>query len=972
MKLSSKYLILFFLAFKLSSYSNDNLDSLFAIAKNLFLEQFKVNNLNDKEGRSFENKYVIVIDGNSVHFQSNNYINNANQYLVESGDGGNILSTSELSTTQNNLANFHSRRIGKPIKVKFYTVVVNNFKFYFNKNISTIDTGAVNISKLGEYIRNEKLKNLNKETKKKIVKFQTDILNEVSSLNNADSSSNFILYTYCRLSAVDAINGQPQTKTYYRDYLGFYGAGLTNYARYIRKESSIGINTIPNQRITKIIENVINAVEVYVDGGFVPLDANYCGSSFSSILNDTKLNRKLLFNKEAESFKSFINGNTKTNTIHYDKEVAFNPQNTTFINDVLKERLSALTGNSSYKVTFYFKEIPFVIDNDSLKLFATKCVEGSSLDGNNNIIIVVPYFAQKCSGDFYFFNFGSYKGIPMPAVYCSNVTVKNGIETVLFGNGELNNRLNNLFIHVPKKQHYIFGLINYEGNLIVKTYTTQTETTGEPNVYTFKLLEDKRCKTLVANIAACQGAAASLGYTTTSGGAVNTSAGVYVSTTDFTCLKPKNNATMAVGANWQMIVHGLKESAAKSISTVMTYIQWYTHDNLIGQLIEYIPPSNDYFVGGKNEVHYQNVLSVLDAVSTALAPTGLDAFFDAGTAVYCLTQGETSDALLYSVAFVVPVASGGMIKGAVEGTNYFYIAAKDGKLKIPSLGTSCPMGGVGFDVSKKVNKKIYSTISNTSSYNKLLNLKNDPEYVGFIIHIDDAVDNAQLAQRFKENPQAIDDYFNYYKANKSKTGAEIVSGFLAEAKMMFRNVHYEDFIKTFSATEEQYKKAFEFWGEERWDELYQYFKTNHLNYDDNIKDVWPPFYGAKNIKKIEIGSQLIGKVFDRFQEGKYAAGLGGSFASPILNSGEGVEDLIFTYDSRALANQIKEGTYYYKFRIKDDIPSLIFEYGEAIPWFKLSGNADQIKSNMKFNDIVDHVEIIEKLKFESGKWINVK
>lgn len=190
--------------------------------------------------------------------------------------------------------------------------------------------------------------------------------------------------------------------------------------------------------------------------------------------------------------------------------------------------------------------------------------------------------------------------------------------------------------------------------------------------------------------------------------------------------------------------------------------------------------------------------------------------------------------------------------------------------------------------------------------------------------------------------------------------------------VIYRNIKYEDFIKTFKATDEQYKEAYRLWGEEKWTELYQYFKNNNINYDAGISNVWPPFYGSKNVQKIEIASQLKGKVFDRFQEGKYADGLGGSFASPVLNSSEGVEDLIFTYDSRALANQIKEGTYYYKFRIKDDVPSLIFEYGEAIPWFNLQGTADQIKSSLKFNDILDHLEIIEKLKFENGKWINAK
>src|SRR5690606_21257001 len=99
---------------------------------------------------------------------------------------------------------------------------------------------------------------------------------------------------------------------------------------------------------------------------------------------------------------------------------------------------------------------------------------------------------------------------------------------------------------------------------------------------------------------------------------------------------------------------------------------------------------------------------------------------------------------------------------------------------------------------------------------------------------------------------------------------------------------------------------------------------------------------------IEIGSELRDKVFDRFQ----IAGrenLEGSFASPVLNSNEGVEDLVFTYDSRALAKSIKEGTIYIKFRLKENIPdNLIFEYGEAIPWFDFTGNADQIKSSVSF------------------------
>ncbi len=85
--------------------------------------------------------------------------------------------------------------------------------------------------------------------------------------------------------------------------------------------------------------------------------------------------------------------------------------------------------------------------------------------------------------------------------------------------------------------------------------------------------------------------------------------------------------------------------------------------------------------------------------------------------------------------------------------------------------------------------------------------------------------------------------------------------------------------------------------------------------------------------------------------------------------------MVFTYDSRALANTIEEGTYYFKFKLLGDLPNgLVFEYGEAIPWFNLSGLADQVKSNMKFDELLNrgNIEILETLMFKSGKWVEVK
>jgi len=90
---------------------------------------------------------------------------------------------------------------------------------------------------------------------------------------------------------------------------------------------------------------------------------------------------------------------------------------------------------------------------------------------------------------------------------------------------------------------------------------------------------------------------------------------------------------------------------------------------------------------------------------------------------------------------------------------------------------------------------------------------------------------------------------------------------------------------------------------------------------------------------------------------------------------EGIGDLYFTYDSRALKYEIKEGTNYIKFKFKQDIPNDIkVEYGEAIPWFNQSGLGDQIKSSEELINLWnrDLIEIVERWEFKSGTWLKTK
>ncbi|MDY3345647.1 fibronectin type III domain-containing protein, partial [Riemerella anatipestifer] len=185
------------------------------------------------------------------------------------------------------------------------------------------------------------------------------------------------------------------------------------------------------------------------------------------------------------------------------------------------------------------------------------------------------------------------------------------------------------------------------------------------------------------------------------------------------------------------------------------------------------------------------------------------------------------------------------------------------------------------------------------------------------------------------------------------------------ASKVYRGVKYKDFIKTFTATEEQYRKAYQLWGEEKWEGLYQYFKTNNLN------DGWPPFEGFVKITKTETGNELAGKVFDRFQG---SGDISGKFASPVYGT-QGIDDLYFTYDSRALKYNIKDNTNYIKFKFKDNLPSdLKFDYGDVQPWFGRQGLGDQVRSTIDFNDIRirKYIEIIEQLEYKDGKWIKIK
>ncbi|MBP4137445.1 fibronectin type III domain-containing protein [Flavobacterium geliluteum] len=190
--------------------------------------------------------------------------------------------------------------------------------------------------------------------------------------------------------------------------------------------------------------------------------------------------------------------------------------------------------------------------------------------------------------------------------------------------------------------------------------------------------------------------------------------------------------------------------------------------------------------------------------------------------------------------------------------------------------------------------------------------------------------------------------------------------------MVYKNVKFEDFTSTVSdfakgAKSEIAQEAYKLWGENKWDELYDLFKNNKLNDWGGIN--WPPFSGFAKINEI-ISAKNYKFRIDRFQK---ESSLGGGFGSPILKNSEGVDDLVYTYDSRMLSDKISEGMYYFVFQMSDKAVDVELKIGDVAPWFKKQMNlaGEQIEFSKKLH-VMDatYFKNLEAKVFVNGKWRN--
>ncbi|WP_202029768.1 fibronectin type III domain-containing protein [Galbibacter mesophilus] len=198
---------------------------------------------------------------------------------------------------------------------------------------------------------------------------------------------------------------------------------------------------------------------------------------------------------------------------------------------------------------------------------------------------------------------------------------------------------------------------------------------------------------------------------------------------------------------------------------------------------------------------------------------------------------------------------------------------------------------------------------------------------------------------------------------------------ISDERILIRGVSKDELVENIrgltksngnAITEIELETIIGLWEDGEWDELYEFFIANRINEYNGI--TWPPMDGfsggIQNLSKTDLQNMS----FDRFQK---ESSLGGSYASPIKEN-EGIEDLVYTYDSRMLATDLSDGTYYFKFKFSTTVDGDVLK-GDVAPWFKKNANlaGEQIKTTkplhlMSKSNFVEGS--IEARVLVNGKW----
>ena len=154
--------------------------------------------------------------------------------------------------------------------------------------------------------------------------------------------------------------------------------------------------------------------------------------------------------------------------------------------------------------------------------------------------------------------------------------------------------------------------------------------------------------------------------------------------------------------------HGLKESRLKPNTsgfseTAESYAQWFVLHKLGGAGIK-DNLNNDLFVGGKNEVVYEETLTTIDQLGFFLMTVGADFVTDAIGCIYAAYHQEKGDAAIYTAGFVSVGLPGGALRQLLKNE---YKIVKEGENTIKIVDRS---GNVVHQTESVIEKDIITNI----------------------------------------------------------------------------------------------------------------------------------------------------------------------------------------------------------------------------------------------------------------------
>ncbi|ASS49383.1 MAG: hypothetical protein A3D31_03325 [Candidatus Fluviicola riflensis] len=315
----------------------------------------------------------------------------------------------------------------------------------------------------------------------------------------------------------------------------------------------------------------------------------------------------------------------------------------------------------------------------------------------------------------------------------------------------------------------------------------------------------------------------------------------------------------------------------------------------------------------------------------------VDYVADCAGVLYSSIRGNGTNVAIYSTALATPFVGAAVYKQGEKAVAYFTKKVDNVTYQLTAKNLDEVLGAEWVKISDNVPVK----------QDKLTQALTD-------------LNSSENLQKFSQADRKA--AYDYAKANADEV-IEIVRG-----------VSKNDYIQSVydfrdGTNSELADLTWELWKDEEWTQIENIFRSNNINYDASIDNVWPPMSGFRNLNGELVGSDLNDELFDRFQKEN---SLGGSFASPVPEN-----QSVYSLQSRALGvnyddlSDLGQEYYYFKFKIVNAPNDLTFKYGEAAPWFNEIGGAVQVKSSTGFHNLTEHIQIVEKWKFINGQWIQI-